>query len=182
MSRKDYVLFLTQRPQGTQKKTMRILKLTSALIITVFFGVISTHAQSESKPPKASFDAELAKKVGADKNGMRNYVLAFLKTGPKDKEINGDERKKHFEGHFANMNRLAGEGKLAVAGPFADPKKEFRGLFILAVKSVEEAKALAETDPVVKSGIMVVEYVPWFGSAALMIVNETHEKVAKESF
>jgi len=34
--------------------------------------------------------------------------------------------------------------------------------------------------PVVKSGLMVVEYVPWFGSAALMLSNELHYKVQKE--
>jgi len=130
----------------------------------------------------AKFDAELAKKVGADEHGMRPYVLAILKTGPNDAKVTGDARKKIFEGHFANMNRLAAEGKLAVAGPFNDPAKKYRGLFILAVPTVEEAKALAETDPTVKSGVLIVEYVPWYGSAALMLNNEFHEKVAKESF
>ena len=130
----------------------------------------------------AKFDAELAKKVGADQHGMRPYVLAILKTGPNDAKVTGDARKKIFEGHFANMNRLAAEGKLAVAGPFNDPAKKYRGLFILAVSTVEEAKALAETDPTVKSGVLIVEYVPWYGSAALMLNNEFHEKVAKESF
>ena len=128
------------------------------------------------------FDAELAKKVGADKNGMRKYVLALLKTGPKDAEIQGDARKALFKGHFDNMNRLAKEGKLAVAGPFNDPDKKYRGLFILAVATVEEAKLLAETDPTVKAGVLIVEYVPWFGSAALMLSNEFHEKVAEKNF
>ena len=139
-------------------------------------------AQTATPPVNKNFDAELAKKVGADKNGMRSYVLAILKTGPKDAEIKGDERKAVFKGHFDNMNRLAKEGKLAVAGPFNDPDRKYRGLFILAVPTVEEARLLAETDPAVKSGILIVEYVPWFGSASLMLSNEFHEKVAKENF
>ena len=132
--------------------------------------------------PASKFDAELAKKVGADKNGMRKYVLAILKTGPKDGEVVGDARKALFRGHFENMGRLAKEGKLAVAGPFNDPGKIYRGLFILAVPTVEEAKALAETDPTVKAGVLIVEYVPWYGSASLMLSNEFHEKVVKENF
>ena len=131
---------------------------------------------------KPKFDAALAKRVGADEHGMRSYVLAILKTGPKDAEVQGDARKAVFKGHFENMNRLAAEGKLAVAGPFNDPAKKYRGLFILAVSTVEEAKALAETDPTVKAGVLVVEYVPWFGSASLMLSNELHEKVAEKNF
>jgi hypothetical protein len=55
-------------------------------------------------------------------------------------------------------------------------------LFILAVPTVEEARALAETDPTVKAGVLVVEYVPWYGSASLMLSNEFHEKVAEKNF
>jgi hypothetical protein len=50
------------------------------------------------------------------------------------------------------------------------------------VETVQEAKALAETDPTVKAGVLIVEYIPWFGSASLMLSNEFHEKVAKENF
>lgn len=130
----------------------------------------------------SKFDAALAKKVGADEHGMRAYVLAILKTGPNDAKVTGDARKEIFKGHFANMTRLAAEGKLAVAGPFNDPAKVYRGLFIFAVATVEEAKALADTDPTVKSGVLVVEYVPWYGSASLMLSNEFHEKVQAKSF
>lgn len=158
-----------------------------AVGILLAVGLLSVVGLGQASTPKADapaskFDPELAKKVGADKNGMRRYVLALLKTGPKDAEVQGDARKAVFKGHFDNMNRLAGEGKLAVAGPFNDPDRKYRGLFILAVPTVEEAKALAETDPAVKAGILIVEYVPWYGSASLMLSNEFHEKVAEKNF
>ena len=111
--------------------------------------------------------------------GMRNYVLVILKTGPNDATVKGEERTKAFKGHFDNMTRLAEGGKLAVAGPFGKNDKTFRGLFILAVATVDEAKKLAETDPAVKAGIFVVDYVPWFGSASLMATPEIHKKIAK---
>lgn len=155
----------------------------SIAVSTLVFGIGALAQKAEQKEgPPSKFDAELAKKVGADEHGMRQYVLAILKTGPNDAKVTGDARKEVFKGHFANMSRLAAEGKLAVAGPFNDPAKIYRGLFILAVPTVEEAKALAETDPTVKAGVLIVEYVPWFGSASLMLSNEFHEKVQAKNF
>jgi len=144
--------------------------------------VAQNQASETSKVAPSKFDAALAKKVGADEHGMRAYVLAILKTGPNDAKVTGDARKEIFKGHFANMGRLAAEGKLAVAGPFNDPAKVYRGLFIFAVATVDEAKALAESDPTVKSGVLVAEYIPWYGSASLMLSNEFHDKVAAKSF
>lgn len=126
------------------------------------------------------YDAELAKKLGADDYGMRQYVLVILKTGPKSMP-KGKERDAMFAGHFANMKRLVGEGKLALAGPL-DKVDGWRGLFILSVTDIEEAKKLVATDPVIINGEMIAEYHKYFGSAGLMMVSETHEKIAKKSF
>lgn len=125
------------------------------------------------------YDAELAKKLGADERGMRMYVLCILKTGPHDADVKGDARKEIFEGHFANIKRLAGEGKLAVAGPFEKNDKMWRGLYIFNVATLEEAQQLVVMDPAVKAGVFVPEMVPWYGSAAMLVVSETHRKLEK---
>lgn len=126
-----------------------------------------------------TFDADLAKKLGADERGMKMYVLCILKTGPKDAEIKGDERKSIFEGHFANIGRLANEGKLAVAGPFGKNDKSYRGLYIFNVTSIEEAEKLVVMDPAVKAGVFVPDLTLWYGTAAMMVVNDTHKKIEK---
>ena len=137
-------------------------------------------AQPAVDVPQPGFDAELAKATGADDYGMRNYVLVVLKTGPTPMAP-GKERDEMFKGHFANINRLATEGKLALAGPF-DGLNGWRGLFILAVPDIEDAKRLTATDPVISNGEMVAEYHKYYGSAALMLVNEAHKKLGKKSF
>lgn len=129
--------------------------------------------------PAQEFDPELAKKLGADERGMRTYVLCILKTGPKDAEVKGDARKEVFAGHFANINRLAGEGKLVVAGPFGKNDRSYRGLYIFNVPTVEEAEKLVVLDPAVKAEVFVYELTPWYGSAAMMVVNETHRRIEK---
>ena len=126
-----------------------------------------------------AFDPELAKKLGADERGMKTYILCILKTGPKDAEIKGDERKEIFAGHFANIGRLADEGKLAVAGPFGKNDKSYRGLYIFNVATIEEAEELVMLDPAVKAGVFVSELTPWYGSAAMMVVHDTHKRIAK---
>jgi uncharacterized protein YciI len=83
-----------------------------------------------------------------------------------------------FKGHFANMQRLAADGKLVLAGPL-DKVDGWRGLFVFAVEDIEEAKQLVATDPVVAQGEMVAEYHRYFGSAALMLVNDWHERLTK---
>ena len=127
-----------------------------------------------SAPPV--YDAALAKQLGADERGMRAYVLVVLKSGPTPVP-KGEQRDAMFAGHFANMERLANEGKLALAGPFMKNEDGWRGLFVFAVDSVEAAKALTATDPVIVSGEMVAEYHPWYGSAGLMSLNDLHKRL-----
>ena len=153
---------------------LKNLILAALVLCTGTFAIAEEPAKQES-----AYDAELAERLGADERGMKKYVLAILKTGPKDGDVTGDERQTIFAGHFSNMERLANEGKLAVAGPFGKNDKSFRGLFILNAATVEEAEALASSDPAIKAGIFVVDLIPWYGSASLMASPEIHRKISK---
>jgi uncharacterized protein YciI len=150
--------------------------------LVFFFLCIASLCVTAEEPGAAkasSFDPELAKQLGADERGMKTYVLCILKTGPKDAEVQGDARKEVFAGHFANIGRLANEGKLVVAGPFGKNDRAYRGLYIFNVATVEEAEKLVVLDPAVKAGVFVYELTPWYGSAAMMVVNETHKRIEK---
>lgn len=144
------------------------------LLMALAFVCIDTAAVTAEE---RAYDSELAKRLGADERGMKSYVLCILKTGPKDADVKGDQRKEIFAGHFANIGRLADEGKLAVAGPFGKNDKSYRGLYIFNVATIEEAEKLVMLDPAVKAGVFVPELTPWYGSAAMMVVSETHKKL-----
>ena len=62
--------------------------------------------------------------------------------------------------HLANINRLAELKKLVVAGPFGDDG-QLRGIFVFKVASLDEARALAETDPAVQAGRLAIDLHPW---------------------
>lgn len=163
---------------------MRPIRLPTFIAMTAWIGLASGAVRASDAPaateasaaPVAAFDAELAKRHGADERGMRRYVLVVLKTGP-TRVPDGEARTAMFAGHMANIQRLAKAGKLAVAGPFMPSDSGWRGLFLFAVESVDEAKALTETDPVIVNGEMVAEYHPWYGSAALMATAELHGRL-----
>lgn len=153
---------------------------TRSFAASLLLCVATISAALAAEPPRPAYDEALAKRLGGDEHGMRQYVFVLLKTGPKPVP-KGPERDAMFKGHFANMERLAAEGKLVMAGPF-DGVDGWRGMFVFAVKDIEEAKRLTATDPVLISGEMVAEYHVHYGSAALMQINETHKAIEKKSF
>jgi len=151
---------------------------SSALSIFILGSGVSTNAGLNNND-FAQYDSVKAKKLGADKYGMKRYVMAFLKSGPfveNDKEKAAALQKAHME----NIGRMANEGKLVLAGPFIKGG-EYRGIYIFNVETIEEAEALTNTDPAVQAGTLIMELKMWYGSAALMEVNEIHSSIAEEN-
>lgn len=146
-------------------------------IIFLFVAVLSINI-SNAQTLNPEYDPQLAVELGADDYGMKNYILVILKTG-KAKIENKDTLNTLFKGHMTNIQRMVKEGLLYVAGPFGQNELTYRGLFILNVKTKEEAQALCDTDPAIKSGVFDVDLIPWYGSAALGEYIKVSEKVAK---
>jgi uncharacterized protein len=142
-------------------------RLLACLLLA--FAVSSLHAQ-------AQYDSVLAHRLGADKIGMKVYVMAFLKKGP-NRTQDSTEAVRLQEAHMANIQRMAAEGSLVLAGPFMDDG-ELRGIYVFNVSTVEEARKLTETDPAVTAGRLAMELHPWYGSAALMEVNRIHSAIS----
>lgn len=71
-----------------------------------------------------------------------------------DANLNAKVRPAHLE----YVNRLYKENKVLMAGPFTDGKG---GMVIYRADSFEEAKRLAEADPVVAEGARTLELREW---------------------
>ena len=150
------------------------MKKLSTLIISLFVAALCIGQTTEKK-----FDAELAKRLGADDYGMKSYILVILKTGG---NTTTDKRfiDSCFAGHMSNMGVMVKAGKLVVAGPIGKNEKSYRGIFILNAKDFEEAKELLKGDPAVKEGLLDAELYNWYGSAALPLYLESADKIAKQ--
>jgi uncharacterized protein YciI len=136
-------------------------------------------ADATAASNEAEYDSLLAQELGADDYGMRRYVMAFLKRGP-NRSQDSVEAAAMQRAHMDNINRMAEEGQLLLAGPFFDDGP-LRGIYVFDVETVEEARALTETDPAIEAGRLEMELHPWYGPAALMRVKEISERVTRQS-
>lgn len=66
---------------------------------------------------------------------------------------------------MAQINRLAEERKLVLAGPFLD-NGDLRGIFVFNFSSLEKALELTKQNPAVKSDRMSMQ-IPWYRPANL---------------
>ena len=134
-------------------------------------------AKLEVAEEKSGFDQALAEKYGADEYGMKKYVMAFLKRGP-NRDLDSLKAAELQAAHMANIGKMAEAGKLVLAGPFFG-NDDLRGIYIFDVQSLEEAKALTESDPAIQAGSLVMELKEWYGSAAVVGINDVHPKLSK---
>ncbi len=88
-----------------------------------------------------------------------------------------DLARSKFGERISSFEIIGADGPQYGLSVFEYGKDGWRGMFIFAVATVEEAKACVDTDPVIQNGEMVAEYHTWFGSAAVMQVNSIHERL-----
>jgi len=155
-------------------------KLAAILVILISIiscGESKTNNIEKEVKSENTYNEELSKKYEADDYGMKRYVIAFLKRGP-NRNQDSITKVKLQKAHMDNINKLATNGKLVLAGPFFG-NDDLRGIYIFNVKTLEEAQQLTETDPAIKAGSLIMELKEWYGSAALMAVNDIHKSIAK---
>jgi len=95
---------------------------------------------------------------------MTIYYLFLLKKGPAWSSEATPEIDALQAAHLANLRRLATLGKLVINGPLLDSfaaSGEIRGVGALKTSSLEEARDLVSTDPMVKTGHLIFELHAW---------------------
>lgn len=91
------------------------------------------------------------------------HTFVFLNTRTDKVELPKEDLDELMRGHLANIQRLASEGKLLVAGPF----DEGGGIFIFNSASSDTVKQWLSTDPGIQANRWRVElfpYIPRVGS------------------
>jgi uncharacterized protein YciI len=118
--------------------------------------VAAGHFEVEMHP---WWSEDVMKKTTTPEKTMTAY-LAFLVRGDKWTPEKTPQTEAIQKAHMDNINRLAEMKKLVVAGPFGD-NGTLRGIFVFRVDSLEEARALAATDPAVQAGRLALQIHPW---------------------
>ncbi|EAR02948.1 YciI family protein [Maribacter sp. HTCC2170] len=93
---------------------------------------------------------------------MQQYFIAFLKRGP-NRSQNKAESDSLQTMHMEHLGRMYEEGYADISGPFGDDG-DIRGITIYNTPTLEIADSLANMDPMVKAGRLVIEIHPWWAA------------------
>lgn len=108
-------------------------------------------------------------------SAQHSFTFVFLHKKADKKELPKEQVDKIMEGHMANIERLAKEGKLVAAGPFDGGG----GIFIFKSSSVAEVTDWISSDPGVQAqrwNIEILPYQPHLGGVCP--VSEPYEMVS----
>ncbi len=93
---------------------------------------------------------------------MQQYFIAFLKSGP-NRSQNKEETDSLQSLHLAHLGRMYEAGYADISGPFGDDG-DIRGITIYNVPTLQMADSLANMDPAVQAGRLVIEVHPWWAA------------------
>ena len=93
---------------------------------------------------------------------MQKYFIAFLKKGPNRLQVK--ELADSLQGlHMAHLAKMYKQGFADISGPFGDDG-DIRGITIYNTPTLEMADSLANADPMVKAGRLMIEIHPWWAA------------------
>ena len=91
---------------------------------------------------------------------MKKYWLVLLQKGP-NRNQDSIAAAEIQERHLANIDRLAKEGVIIMAGPMGD-NTDLRGIFIMDSKDSLEAVSHIKSDTAIITGRLKFEIHPWW--------------------
>ena len=108
--------------------------------------------------PPGKYDINKDSTVSAGE--MKRYWLVLLQKGP-NRSQDSASAEKIQAAHMANINRLAKEGKLVMAGPIGI-EDDLRGIFLMNCADSNEVENFVRTDSAVITGRLTMKYYPWW--------------------
>lgn len=145
-------------------------KIFAILILAFIPGACNSKKGEKNQPPAAT-PAAAAYDFNTDtsvySNEMKRFWLVLLKKGDNRKQDSAASAKIQAA-HMANIEKLAKEGKIIMAGPIG-AENDLRGIFIMDAKDSSEVAALVNTDTAVITGRLKMEYYPWWSAKGKFI-------------
>jgi len=134
------------------------------LFFFLFTSSLVVACSNEYKSPEVSTTQpekyDLSKDTSIYSGEMKRYWLVLLQKGP-NRNQDSISAEKIQAAHMANINRLAKEGKLIMAGPIG-VEDDLRGIFIMNCTDSAEVENFVKTDSAVITGRLIMKYYPWW--------------------
>ena len=132
-----------------------VVRILSGILILLIIAACNNKA-TQTKPAEAPRYGE-----------MKTYWMVFLYRGPNRSQDSATAARIQAA-HLANIDRLANEGKIIMAGPMGYDR-DLRGIFIMDAKDSSEAASFVNTDPAVIAGRLRFEIHPWWAGKGTYI-------------
>jgi len=101
---------------------------------------------------------------------LEAFELVLLRRPARPTDYPEEELERIQAEHLAYHARLRDCGHVVVNGPVVEqPDPSLRGLTFYRTGSLEESRRLAEDDPAVRAGRLVVEIMTWYCGPGLMV-------------
>ena len=131
-----------------------------AFLSLICLAACNNELKSKNNTAKLAEKYDFSNDTSVYSGEMKRYWLVFLKKGP-NRNHDSISAAKIQEAHMANINRLAKEGKIIMAGPMGTDG-DLRGIFIMDCKDSAEVESFVNTDTAVITGRLRMEYYPWW--------------------
>ena len=134
------------------------------LFFFLFISSLVIACSNEQKSPDVSITNpgkyDITKDTTVTVGEMKRYWLVLLQKGP-NRNQDSISAEKIQAAHMANINRLAKEGKLVMAGPIG-VEDDLRGIFLMNCADSTEVEDFVKTDSAVITGRLIMKYYPWW--------------------
>src|SRR5215510_660716 len=137
--------------------------MRSIAFILVIGTIVIACSNDQTTPVASNSQSEkydFAKDTSVSAGEMKRYWLVLLQKGP-NRNQDSISAEKIQAAHMANINRLAKEGKLIMAGPIG-VEDDLRGIFLMNCADSTEVENFVKTDSAVITGRLIMKYYPWW--------------------
>lgn len=135
-----------------------------SFLFVLLIGCIAFSCSNDQPAPANSISPpekyDLSKDTNVSAGEMKRYWLVLLQKGP-NRNQDSISAAKIQAAHMANINRLAKEGKLIMAGPVG-VEDDLRGIFLMNCSDSTEVENFVKTDSAVITGRLIMKYYPWW--------------------
>jgi len=137
------------------------MKILSFILFIAFLAIACSNEHQTSEVSTTQPEKyDLNKDTSVYSGEMKRYWLVLLKKGP-NRNQDSISAEKIQAAHMANINRLAKEGKLIMAGPIGI-EDDLRGIFLMNCADSAEVENFVRTDSAVITGRLIMKYYPWW--------------------
>jgi uncharacterized protein YciI len=141
----------SRRPVTAISQGARSIIVAAVLLALV---VISSASAAGGRPQEPKYE-------------MGTFYICLLVKGPNFKDSEPAANQQLLQAHLKHVQGLIASGKVFAMGPFLD-KNPIVGIGVFNASSADEARALEQEDPFVKSGMFSVEVLKWWAAKGIM--------------